>query len=107
KIKEVFNLQNIYVEKINEKLLNMFSIVDNTNNNYPKELLNTFLPNGFPPHKLILKVNYPIILLRNLDPSNSLCNGTRMVINNGIIRSYFSVKKILKTGINVEKTCIF
>ncbi|KAL7099021.1 hypothetical protein ACP275_09G055800 [Erythranthe tilingii] len=32
-----------------------------------------------PPHKLLLKRNCPLILLRNLDPSNGLCNGTRMV----------------------------
>ncbi|KAG4175706.1 hypothetical protein ERO13_A11G200832v2 [Gossypium hirsutum] len=46
---------------------------------YLEEFLNTLLPNGLPPHKLVLKVNCPIILLRKLDLSNSLCNGTGMV----------------------------
>ena len=41
--------------------------------------MNTLLPNGLPPHNLELKINYPIMLLRNLDPSNGLCNETRMV----------------------------
>nr|KJB44215.1 hypothetical protein B456_007G239500 [Gossypium raimondii] len=46
---------------------------------YLEEFLNTLLPNGLPSHKLVLKANFPIILLRKLDPSNSLCNVTRMV----------------------------
>ena len=29
---------------------------------------------------LKLKINCPIILLRNIDPANGLCNGTRLVI---------------------------
>ena len=36
-------------------------------------------PNELPQHKLQLKVNCPIMLLRNLNPSIKLCNGTRMV----------------------------
>ena len=54
-------------------------VVDDTNNHYQEEFLNTLLPNGLPPHKLELKLNCPIILLRNLDTSNGLCNKTRMV----------------------------
>lgn len=36
--------------------------------------------NGLPPHILKLKVNCPVILLRNLDPHNGLCNGTRLIV---------------------------
>lgn len=32
-----------------------------------------------PLHRLLLKQNCTIMLLRNLDPSDGLCNGTRMV----------------------------
>lgn len=31
-----------------------------------------------PSHKLILKVDAPIILLRNMNPAEGLCNGTRL-----------------------------
>ena len=56
------------------------SAVDDPNNHYPSEFLNSLTPNGLPPHILKLKRNCPVILLRNLDPPNGLCNGTRLVV---------------------------
>jgi hypothetical protein len=56
------------------------SAVDDAHNHYPPEFLNSLTPNGLPPHALRLKINCPVILLRNLDPSNGLCNGTRLII---------------------------
>ena len=53
--------------------------IDDTKNHYQQEFLNSLLPNGLPPHKLILKKDCPIMLLKHLDPSNGFCNGTRMV----------------------------
>ena len=44
------------------------------------EFLATLNPSGFPPAELDLKVGAPIILLRNLNPRQGLCNGTRLVI---------------------------
>ncbi|MCO5586010.1 hypothetical protein L7F22_039947 [Adiantum nelumboides] len=47
---------------------------------YSVEVLNGLnLGGGFPVHYLQLKLNAPIILLRSLDPSRGLCNGTRLV----------------------------
>ena len=57
------------------------SAVDDPHNYYPSEFLNTLTPNGLPPHVLKLKVGCPIILLRNIDPANGLCNGTRLVVH--------------------------
>ncbi|GKD67868.1 DNA helicase [Tanacetum coccineum] len=47
---------------------------------YPTEYLNSLTFAGLPPHKLELKVGAPIILLRNLNLTNGLCNGTRMIV---------------------------
>jgi len=46
----------------------------------PPEYLHTINPPGFAPHELRLKVDLPIILLRNVSPALGLANGTRVVI---------------------------
>lgn len=82
--------RNEDVDLINEKLIDQFygnvstyrsfdSIIDDSCNIYPVEFLNTLCPSGMSPHKLVLKENCPVILLRNLDPSIGLCNGTRLL----------------------------
>ena len=45
----------------------------------PAETLNGFQPTGLPSHKLELKPNMPLMLLRNMSPSEGLCNGTRLI----------------------------
>jgi len=47
---------------------------------YPVEFLNSLCASGMPPHILRLKPKSPIMLLRNLDPANGHCNGTRYII---------------------------
>ncbi|CAH9101757.1 unnamed protein product [Cuscuta epithymum] len=44
------------------------------------EFLNTINASGIPNHKLCLKVGVPIMLIRNIDQSNGLCNGTRLIV---------------------------
>jgi hypothetical protein len=71
------------VEKFPEKEKIYFShdsVDDDSTNNYSLDFLNSITPNGLPPHELKIKKNYPIILLRNLDPHNGLRNGTRLVV---------------------------
>ncbi|KAI9123500.1 hypothetical protein K1719_004800 [Acacia pycnantha] len=53
---------------------------DTFDNLYTTEFLNTISCSGMPPHKLTLKVGEPIMLLRNIDQSSGLCNGTRLLI---------------------------
>ncbi len=48
--------------------------------NYPIEFLNSINISGLPPHKLILKKSQPIMLLRNINPTNALCNGSRLKV---------------------------
>ncbi|KAK6751096.1 hypothetical protein RB195_002830 [Necator americanus] len=47
---------------------------------YPMEYLNTLEPTGMPPHELRLKKGAIVMLLRNIDVVNGLCNGTRLRI---------------------------
>jgi ATP-dependent DNA helicase PIF1 len=76
---------------INMKMIDMFqsgetvyhsfdSAVDDPHNYYPSEFLNSLTSNGLPLHVLKLKLGCPVILLRNIDPANGLCNGTRLVV---------------------------
>lgn len=44
------------------------------------EFLSTVRCFGVPNHELKLKIGTLVMLLRNIDDSMSLCNGTRMII---------------------------
>ncbi|KAK4512392.1 uncharacterized protein ATC70_003091 [Mucor velutinosus] len=46
----------------------------------PLELLNSIEFGSLPPHELVLRVGSPIMILRNLDSSAGLCNGTRLIV---------------------------
>ncbi len=54
--------------------------MDTHNRQYTKESLNATSVSGLPPHILKLKVGMPIMLLRNLNPTDGLCNGTRLIV---------------------------
>ncbi|XP_021999308.1 uncharacterized protein LOC110896161 [Helianthus annuus] len=47
---------------------------------YSTENLNALKISGLPNHRLVLKVGVPVMLLRNIDQQNGLCNGTRLQI---------------------------
>ena len=53
--------------------------LNTTEHSVHEDFLNILTPNGFPPYELILKPNCPIVLLRNINPSEGLCNGTRLI----------------------------
>ena len=44
------------------------------------EFLHTLTVSGMPPHLLKLKEGMPVMLLRNMDPSNGLAIGTRLIV---------------------------
>eukprot|EP00116_Pleurobrachia_bachei_P000686 sb/3460948/ len=63
-----------------EKIYRGYDSVEEDSHLYPPEFLNSLTPSGFPPICLKLKVGCPVILLRNMDPHNGHCNGTRYII---------------------------
>jgi len=87
----ILSTRNEHVDAVNALMIDRFpgkqkifysfdSVDDNSRNNYPLDFLNSITSNGLPPHELKVKKNCPVILLRNLDPHNGLCNGTRLVV---------------------------
>ncbi len=47
---------------------------------YPVEYCNSINASGIPLAKLALKVGCPVIIMRNLNPSQGVCNGTRAIL---------------------------
>ena len=43
------------------------------------EYLNSLYPAGFPRHIISLKPGMPLMLLRNINPKEGLCNGTKLI----------------------------
>ncbi|XP_073137506.1 uncharacterized protein [Henckelia pumila] len=85
--------KNTDVDKINEILISKFSgeeleyvswdfVEDDNNNIFQEEFLNSLSPSGLPPHRIVLKVGCPVMLLRYVAPELGLCNGTRLICRN-------------------------
>ena len=48
---------------------------------FPEEFLHSVKVNGVPPHELTLKRGCPVMLLRNLNSTQGLANGTRLLVH--------------------------
>ncbi|XP_044591985.1 uncharacterized protein LOC123270113 [Cotesia glomerata] len=76
------------VELLNETTEKIYTAIDSTENcddgdmtdAILPEYLNTLNPPNFPPHKLRLRKNTIVMLIRNLNLSEGLCNGTRLMV---------------------------
>ena len=71
----------------------------------PNEYLNTLNPPGLPPHLLILKKGMPLILLRNFNPSQGLCNGTKLCLK-AIHNNHVMEVEIIGGQHNKKVVCI-
>lgn len=86
-VKEMMSVNNHIITSIAGQSHDFFSTDDvvsddpNDITNFPVEYLNVQHPSGMPPHKLTLKPDSIVMLLRNLDPENGLSNGTRLMVN--------------------------
>ena len=84
--RQVNALNKIAMQKLNNLAIQLESTdrcTDQRNEiRHNPEYLHTLTPDGFPPHTLMLKPGVPLILLRNLNPKQGLCNGTKLIFNN-------------------------
>ena len=85
--------KNEYVDQINNLLIEKFpgdpvkyysfdETIDETKQCFQEDFLNTLSLSGIPPHELVLKKNCPIMLICNINPSEGLCDGTRLICRN-------------------------
>jgi len=80
--KAIFQQFNPNAEVYMLRSVDSVSEEDGMHHAYPAEFLQQLNASRLPPALLCLKVGSPVILLRNLDPGEGLCNGTRMVVLN-------------------------
>ena len=78
------SMLNDVISKMLPGSLEVFRSADELENTedlmrFNAEYLNSLNPNGFPPHSLNLKPGMPLMLLRNINPRQGLCNGTKLV----------------------------
>jgi len=73
-------------------------------NTYPFEFLNILEISGMPSHKLSFKIGAPMMLLRNLNPSARLCNGTCLIVRRFMMRV---VEVEIITGKGVDNVAFF
>lgn len=84
---DVLEINNKIINKLQGDLYRSYSIDyikdderKEASDYYPTEFMNSLTPNGLPPHDLRLKKGAIVILIRNMNIANGLCNGTRLKI---------------------------
>ncbi|XP_074355736.1 uncharacterized protein LOC141695387 [Apium graveolens] len=85
----VGHLNSLIIDKLPGESVSYFSVDaveefggtdENLNEAFPIEYLNSLNVAGMPPHDLKLKVRVVVMLMRNLNQTLGLCNGTRMIM---------------------------
>jgi ATP-dependent DNA helicase PIF1 len=81
--REVNKINDMMVDKMSGQVIILHSSdgLDNSRDAYRfnVEYINTLNPPGLPSSRLTLKCGMPVMLMRNLNPTEGLCNGTRLV----------------------------
>lgn len=80
--------------------VSLHSDVDCIDDVHTLEFLNTIVASGVPAHALKLKVGVPVMLLRNLDHSLGMCNGTRLIISR---LGKYVLEQLLFLGLVLDK----
>ena len=93
----ILSARNVDVDELNKRVVNLldetseriYTSIDTANNSENDEIgeavlplfLNTLTPTTLPPHELRLRKNCVVMLIRNLNINEGLCNGTRLLIH--------------------------
>nr|XP_027091801.1 uncharacterized protein LOC113712521 [Coffea arabica] len=115
----ILTTKNEFVDQINQQLIHHMpgriqeyisrdKCIKDSDQTIMEDFINALTPNGFPPHKLILKPNTPIMLLRNIDPSQRLCNGTRLIcksLNSNVIHATISCGEFTGKEVFLHRIC--
>jgi len=75
------NIIGEHMEYLNSNYIEKSEIIDSWHfQSITTEFLNSLNTSGLPNHCIKLKIGSSIMLLRNLDQTQGLCNGTRLVV---------------------------
>jgi hypothetical protein len=86
KNKDVDRINNVVITELFEgEIIEKYSsdtyINQDEEARFSLEHINDVVYGGIPPHVLKLKIGCPVTLIRNLNPRQGLCNGTRLICN--------------------------